>query len=535
MSTMKSKERALRQRLKDDFEFYASNCLKVRAKAGAIQAFNLNASQRYLHERLEKQLREKGKVRALVLKGRQIGVSTYIAGRFYWKVSHRTGRRVFILTHRDDATNNLFDFAKRFHNSCPEQVRPQTGSANAKELNFAALDSGYKVATAGGYEIGRSDTIQFFHGSEMAFWPNADMHDAGIGQAIADAAETEDIRESTANGIGNAFYTAWKMAERGDSEYEPIFIPWFWHEEYQTEPQDGWVKPQSFADYQALHGLTDAQIHWAWRKNRDMLKSTGGDPNEFGWKFRQEYPATAAEAFQTSGDDSFIPVTRIEAARKAKVEGFGPLILGVDPARGGGDKTGLVDRQGRRLGGHICECVDSDNLMETAGYVHRKAVSLKEHGLAKVVVDTTGLGAGLYDRLRELLGADLVEGVNFGSAALAFEIGPKGEKHRKFENRRAEIWDEMRIWFDDPAGVQVPDRDDVQGDLAAPVWGKGATRFNSNSVLQLESKDHIRERLGFSPDIGDAAALTFAVNISNEARAVNWDAETVGGDSAWLM
>lgn len=306
----RDEELAIRQRLKDDFEHYAGKCLRVRSKSGDIQPFGLNRSQRYLHDRLEQQLQTTGKVRALVLKGRQIGISTYIGGRYYWKVSHRQGRRVFILTHRDDATSNLFDIAKRFHESCPGAVRPETGSANAKELNFRTLDSGYKVATAGGYEIGRSDTIQYFHGSEMAFWPNADMHDAGIGQAIADAAETEDIRESTANGIGNAFHSAWKMAERGDSEYEPIFIPWFWHEEYVSATPDDWVKPDAFAEYQHLHSLTDEQIYWAWRKNRDMLKSTGGDPSEFGWKFRQEYPATAAEAFQTSGEESFVPAHR---------------------------------------------------------------------------------------------------------------------------------------------------------------------------------------------------------------------------------
>ncbi|MEQ1670117.1 MAG: hypothetical protein ABL893_04580, partial [Hyphomicrobium sp.] len=169
MSSLSDRERAVRQRLKDEFEHYAAKCLRIRTKSGDVENFRLNRSQLYLHNRLQEQLRTKGRVRALVLKGRQVGISTYIAGRFYWRVSHRFGVRAFILTHLDTASDNLFGMAKRLHESCPSLVKPETGKANAKELSFSKLDSGYKVATAGTAEVGRSETIQFFHGSEVAF------------------------------------------------------------------------------------------------------------------------------------------------------------------------------------------------------------------------------------------------------------------------------------------------------------------------------------------------------------------------------
>jgi len=159
-----------------------------------------------------------------------MGISTYIGARFYHKTTHRRGCRTFILTHLDDATDNLFGMVKRFHDHCPTEVRPETGTASAKELSFPGLDSGYKVGTAGNKAVGRSDTIQLFHRSEMAFWPNAEEHSAGIGQAVAKVEGTEDIAESTANGIGGAFHSMWKAAERGDSEFECIFLPWFLHE-----------------------------------------------------------------------------------------------------------------------------------------------------------------------------------------------------------------------------------------------------------------------------------------------------------------
>ena len=503
MSGMSEREKAVRQKLKNDFDHYAIKCLRLRSKEGRVVPFKLNRSQRFLHDRLEDQRKRKGRVRALVLKGRQVGISTYIAGRFYWRTTHTKGFRTFILTHLDDATSNLFGIAKRFHDNCPDLVKPSTNAINAKELSFDKLGSGYKVSTAGSKDVGRSETIQMFHGSEMAFWPNAETHSAGIGQAIADAAGTEDIRESTANGIGNAFHGLWKAAERGDSQFEAIFIPWFWHEEYETNPPEGWAPPEEIAEYQRIYDLTDEQTYWAFCKNRDLSVIAGGSPDELNWKFRQEYPANADEAFQTSGD-SFIPAISVLRARKNKVDvPYGPIILGVDPARGGGDKTGIIDRQGRRLGGHVSLLIDRDDTMAVAGEVQRIAKPLIPLGLAKIVVDITGLGSGVYDRLREQMGA-YVEGINFASRAYNREA---------YANRRAEMWDLMRQWLEDPAGVQVPDSDLFQADLTSAVREKGATHFNSSGQLVLESKDHIKERLNHSPDIGDAAALTFAVDM----------------------
>ena len=521
MSNMSDREKAIRQKLKDDFQHYASKCLKLRSKAGKIQAFNMNRSQRFVHERLEQQRSETGKVRALVLKGRQVGISTYIGGRFYWRTTHGKGLRTVILTHLDDATANLFSMARRFHDLCPDLVKPSTTAMNAKELTFNVLNSGYKVATAGSKDVGRGDTIQLFHGSEMAFWPNAETHSAGIGQAIADVEGTEDIRESTANGIGNAFHSLWKAAERGDSDFIAIFVPWFWHEEYTSVVPDGWSPPEEFMEYEQTYGLERGQTYWAYRRNRDLSVIAGGSPNEINWKFRQEYPANADEAFQTSGD-SFIPPSAVLKARKRTVESYGPIILGVDLARGGGDKTALVDRQGRKIGGNVCRTIDEDDTMVVVAEVVKEVKRLKPLGLQKVAIDATGLGGPVYDRLKEVLGADILLAVNFGSSA---------RDKRQYANRRAEMWDLMRQWFDDEAGVQVPDDDMLQGDLCAPVRGRGATHFNSSSQLVLEPKDKIKERLTFSPDLGDGAALTFAIDF-DEAVESDWSF----GDSAgsWM-
>jgi hypothetical protein len=137
-------EAQIADRLSRDFPYYAEHCLRIRTKAGAIKPFTLNRVQAYLHERLEKQLAETGKIRALILKGRQEGCSTYCEGRFYHKTTWSRGVRAFILTHEQDATDNIFQIALRFHEHCPPEVRPHTGASNAKELRFDRLDSGYR-------------------------------------------------------------------------------------------------------------------------------------------------------------------------------------------------------------------------------------------------------------------------------------------------------------------------------------------------------------------------------------------------------
>lgn len=513
---MNATELSIRQKLKDDLEHYSKKCLTIRTKdtsagGGAIQAFRFNSTQRIVHEKLNQQLEKKGKVRAIILKARQTGISTYVQARYYHKVTHNSGMLAMILTHLDDATQNLFMMTKRFHDNCPDPVKPTTRAANAKELYFDKLDSRYKTATAGSREVGRSDTVQLLHGSEVAFWPNAETHIQGLGQAISSSDGTESILESTANGVGNLFHKMWKAAERGEIEYEPIFIPWFQHEEYRAAPPAAWNIPEAFAEYEKIYDLDRPQTYWAFCKNKELAVSTSSPIDEVCWKFKQEYPANSDEAFQTSGENPFVPTEMVLRARKNTVEPQGALILGVDPARGGGDKTGLVDRQGRKLGVNICKRFDNDNLMVTCAAI---VDYYKKYKPKKIIIDVTGLGGGLYDRLIELVPSRVVHPVNFASTA---------NQPEKYKNRRSEIHGELLEWFQCEAGVDIPDSDELQGDICAPVWGNGATHTNSSGQLCLEPKDRIKSRLYFSPDLGDAAALTCALPMDDVPDEVEFD------------
>jgi hypothetical protein len=472
-------------------DHYCAHVVKIKAKDGKIKPFIWNREQAYVHSKLEEQKRTTGKVRALVLKARQRGLSTYIGARFYHRTTFNVGQKTFILTHEDAATQSLFSMVSRIHDNMDPIFKHAATADNANQLDFGEIDSGYRVGTAKTKARGRGDTVQNFHGSEVAFWPNDQEHAAGVMQAIADLPGTEIILESTANGVGGYFYDQWLLAEAGQSQFLPIFIPWFWAEDYRKPLRQGFQPSDDELEYAETYKLDPEQVQWMHDKNVDL----GGEPGVLCWLFHQEYPATPQLAFQTSGMDSLISADAILTARKADVgeQIHAPVILGVDVARGGGDKTRIIDRQGRKAGKRRDQIIDSRDLMVVADAV---AIAITETEARMAFIDITGLGAGVYDRLCQMGFERRVTGINFGSAAT---------EPNKYPNKRCEMWGRMAEWVKDVAGAEIPDSDEWHRHLAAPGY-----RYDANSRLVLESKEDIKKRLGFSPDVGDALGLTFA-------------------------
>lgn len=482
-------ERSLRTRFKNDFEFYARRNLKISTKAGGLEPLILNHGQRYIHVSLDDQLTRLGKVRAIILKGRQMGCSTYIAGRYYWRVTHSFGKRAFIMAHEAEATNNLFAIAHRYHENNDPVLKPQISKSNAKELKFGELDSGYKLGTAENKKVGRSSTIHYLHGSEVAFWENAAEHAAGIMQAVPDLPGTEIILESTANGVGGFFFQMWQEAEAGISEYLPIFVPWFWQPEYRKPiPHDFLLTPDE-VDLQDRYMLDDEQI--MWRRNKILDLGKEGANGEL--KFNQEYPNTAAEAFILSGDDNYIGSECVARARKTIMpERHGVIILGVDPARFGQDRTCMIRRQNR-----VAYGLQTHSKINTMQIVAKIIQVLETEPIDYICIDVGGLGAGVYDRLIEIIDPRKVFAVNSGSAPM---------QESRYRNKRAEMWHTMKEWLTDEGGCQIPDSDELQSDLINVKY-----TIDSNSRLLMESKENMKKRGVRSSDAADALAFTFAL------------------------
>ena len=502
---MSPEETAWRQRLKDDLPYFAEHCLKVRPKKGELLSLRFNPVQSYIDQRLNEQREKTGKVRALVLKARQEGVSTYVGARYYQRVTHTRGCQVFILTHEQDATDNLFAMVERFHKHNKLGLAPHTGASNAKTLYFPGLDSGYSVGTAGSKAVGRSKTVQLLHGSEVAFWPNAKEHFAGLVQTVPDLAGTEVILESTANGIGGEFAERWAQAQAGDGDYQAIFVPWFWLDDYQRPPPIGFELNEEEAEYAGLYELSVPQMVWRRAKLAELKDPT---------LFKAEYPATAAEAFQATGHDAFIQSQLVIAARKRTCDAIGALIIGADPSRFGDDSFAIAWRRGRKV-----EKVERRYKLDTIQGANWLKTIIDRDQPAKVFIDLGNMGAGIFDLQQDWGGAyeKLVEGVNFGGAPQEPTIYTgKGDVIPGPRNRRAEMWMRSKEWLADPGGADIPDDDALHADAVAPGY-----RYDARQFLVLESKEEIRKRGLRSPDGWDAVALTFAapVKVNSETPA----------------
>jgi len=290
----------VRKRLKEDFAFYAEKALRIRTKKAEIVPFRLNPAQWVLHEAIAESIRNTGRVRIIILKARQQGLSTYVGGKLYHGVSQSEAQKAIVVTHKADSTTALFNMTKRYHENVPEILRPSTSYSSKKELTFDKLDSSYMVATAGGDGIARGETITHAHLSELAFWKesSARANLNGLLQSVPEVPGTEVYIESTANGVTGPFYEMWKGAVKGTNGYTAVFIPWFLDPEYRRKAPEGFQRTPEEEKLSQTYNLDDDQLYW----RRVKVNQNGLD------LFKQEYPAYADEAFLTTGRPVFDPV-----------------------------------------------------------------------------------------------------------------------------------------------------------------------------------------------------------------------------------
>lgn len=507
--------------LRTDLELFSSECLMVRNKAEVIEPFVFNAAQRIVHARLEEQRAQEGWIRALILKGRQQGISTYTAARYYHRASTRKGVNVYILAHEQPASDKLFAIVDRFQRNNP--IAPHVGISNTKELIFDKLDSTYAVATAGTKAGGRGGTTSLFHGSEVAFWANAPDHFSASVQGVPLVRGTEVILESTSAGAGGEFYERWLDAEAQRGDYIPIFLPWWLSPEYSRPPPPGFelttdaeAGEMSEVEYADLFKISLAQMCWRRNKIIELRKPE---------LFAREYPATPQEAWTAPpGHEPFIASLIALRCRKIHREAYGPLIIGVDPASNGGDRFSVATRRG------ICvPWVRYRNKIDhLEGTAWLKSL-IDELNPARMNIDAGNIGATIITSLKSMgpKYANIVRGVNFGGTSEAKMAKPKvpGPK-----NRRAEMWSRMLEAMLDPAGFSIPDMDMLQTDLSAPRLKPLLT----NDFL-LESKQDMKTRQVRSPDLADAVALTFAFRETFEAYQPVDGAKPVFGSTETLQ
>ena len=490
---------AMLHKLKTDMRYFAKTQLDHDLKEGGIKKLEFNKAQEHIHSCLEYMLAMYGYVLAIIVKGRQQGCSTYVTARFFHKAVFQTAKSVFILSHEEKTTQALFDKVSLYYDSTAPQIKPKKVSDNAKLLKLSN-HSKYGVGTAGSKSTGRGLTSQLFHGSEPAWWENVKGIKTGAMQAFARVKGNEMILETTANGQ-NWFYKFVMSSlkggvlnrEPGETGFMVIFVPWFWQDEYNSDVPPNFKRTEEENLLKEAYGLSDRQLQW--RREKIAFFDDEGDGEAM---FKQEYPCTLQEAFQSSGNSFYDPVLVDKARNSDLVSNFGANILGVDPARGGkgGDRTVISYRKGREIK-FIKVYKDKMDNVRLANILKDM---VREYKIDKIFIDMS-YGCGTYDILRNDGYDHIIEGVYFGEAA----------HYKEFcLNRRAEMAFEFRDWLKD-GEVKLPDDQDMASDIASMPMPTP----NANSKMVFPDKEKIKKEIGRSPDILDSIMLTFAGRVQD--------------------
>jgi len=312
----------------------AEMLLLVRTRDGWTAPLVANATQQAFEQR-------RGK-RNIVLKARQMGLTTWTAARFFLKTITRPGTLTLQVAHTQESAEEIFRIVHRFVDWLPEELREgplKTSRANVRQIVFPELDSQYRVVTAGDRNAGRGLTVQNLHCSELARWP-ADPGETLAGLRASMAPGAELILESTPDGVGGCFYEEWqKAAETGMVRH---FFPW-------------WMEPRYRAEAVAEASLTDEER--ALMARRQLDREQIGYRRRIRANFRglamQEYAEDEQSCFLASGDSVFelaaIEERLLSSPQPRQVRRNGELevwlpplpgkqyIVAVDPAGGGSE------------------------------------------------------------------------------------------------------------------------------------------------------------------------------------------------------
>ena len=192
------------------------------------------------------------------------------------------------------------------------------------------------------------------------------------------------------------------------------------------------------------------------------------------------------------GNTKLISSQLVRDAFKVKmINSSSPLIIGLDVARFGDDSTVFCFRKGR-----WCFRFESYQKLDNVEVANITTNFVKEYKPHRIFMDIGGQGAGVYDILKDRGFAEIIRGVYFGEKAI---------REDRYFNRRAEMWDNIRLWLADKPQPQLPEDETLFNELTGIN-----KKYDRKGRLQLEEKDEVKKRLGRSPDKADALALTFA-------------------------
>lgn len=288
--------------IRADFKRYCLNNLKILNKKGELVPLILNQEQVIIVDAVTSCIVNNRPIRLILLKDRQIGVSTIVEALIYWWTATNKNVHSKIVAHDTATANKLYNMFQRYYDNSNPVFKPSTKYYTKNDLNFdndlgTGLKSQIDTSSAENTSSGRGDTIHWLHGSEVAVWRNGEELVSGLMQAVPLLPNTAIFLESTANGVGDFFHRTWQASKRGEAAFTPLFFPWTMHDEYRLTPSLNFHLSKEEKRLKKDHSLDDDQLMWRREKQKEFVSNPD--------KFYQEYPLTDSEAFLSSGNPRF--------------------------------------------------------------------------------------------------------------------------------------------------------------------------------------------------------------------------------------
>jgi hypothetical protein len=344
------KPEQVREKLRWDTPYLAKHCLRIIDKRRKSILLDPIEPQLRLDRALERQRAAGMPMRAIVLKSRKLGFSTWVQAKLIQRATQHENQACLVVAHDGKTAGELFGIGRNMYVKLPSEIKPpmsgfSDSARSTKYMRFGnrsrqgmeqgdlGLNSEYTVDTAQEVEAGRGFTFSIVHLSEVAFWPDEAKLTALL-NAVPFEPETLVVIESTANG-DNFFKRRWQEAVDGaespdGSYYTPVFAAWhedprsflpFRDEEHEEEFRDRVFGKGEWGEdepaYIEQFGVTMEQLHWRRMMIRDQCESKLA-------KWKQEYPASPEEAFMASSKHVFS--TMLLAKVKARTERTDPLV-----------------------------------------------------------------------------------------------------------------------------------------------------------------------------------------------------------------
>jgi hypothetical protein len=284
---------------------FCRECLSIIDKRGRRVPLVLNSTQRLVLAKILELRAKDIPPRLIILKARQVGISTLIEAILCFFCLLNTHRSSLVIAHTIKSSRALFRMSRNFHRFLPEHLQQKRRIDNVHEIEF---DSGSRMQIEVQGDP-RGYTAQDVHLSEFASYEQPEDTLVAIMNTLPMLADSLGVIESTAKGVGNKFHKVWQRAvglsleaevpeeERG---WTPIFVPWFHHAEYRI-PLAG--KPFLLSADELRFVQQHPEVRPEQLKWRRWCITANHDGDEDA--FRQEYPATAEEAFALSGRPAF--------------------------------------------------------------------------------------------------------------------------------------------------------------------------------------------------------------------------------------